>query len=228
VAVAQERGDEYAHTIALGQLAIALAQLGDFDRSAQVAAEGLTKARLLSTPYVLAGAVGLAATSYLSTRADPDFEGGIRLLQDNPVDLDAAGGIWAEVIFSMWGLAHLGLGHTGLALGHLIRTFRLADRIGLQARLGEEVFAIAVALAEAGQLTLAWQLIGYSQAHFRDSPVRNRSRDWLQALLANLETTADTTERDSALTAGARLDRRGFMRLLAQAENNAERIAETP
>jgi hypothetical protein len=106
---------------------------------------------------------------------------------------------------------------------YLIRAFLLTDRIGNRARLGEEAFAIAVALAEAGQITLAWQLIGYGQTHFRHSPVRNRSRNWLQARLAHLETTIDTTQRDSAMTAGARLDRRGFMRLLAQAENSAER-----
>jgi hypothetical protein len=125
----------------------------------------------------------------------------------------------------MWGLAHLGLGHTGLALGYLIRSFRLTDRIGFQAFLGEAVFAVAVALAEAGQITLAWQLIGYSQTHFRDSPLSYTSRNLLQARLANLETTIDTSQRADAVTAGAGLDRRGFMRLIAQAENSSEQMA---
>jgi hypothetical protein len=51
------------------------------------------------------------------------------------------------------------------------------------------VFAVAVALAEAGQMTLAWQLIGYTQAHYHHSLMRGYSHHWLQARLATLETT---------------------------------------
>jgi hypothetical protein len=58
--------------------------------------------------------------------------------------------------------------------------------------------------------------------------VRYRGSKWLQARLANLETTSDTTQRDRAVAAGARLDRRGFMRLIAQAENSAERPIAQP
>jgi hypothetical protein len=83
----------------------------------------------------------------------------------------------SESNFRVWRLAHLGLGHTGPALDYLIRSFRLADRIGFHPFLGEAVFAVAVALAEAGQITLAWQLIGYGQAHYRDSPLSDRSRN---------------------------------------------------
>jgi hypothetical protein len=107
-------------------------------------------------------------------------------------------------------------------LDHLIRAFRVADRVGFQGNLGNLVFAVAVALAEAVQMTLAWQLIGYAQAHYPHSLMRGYSHHWLQARLANLENTVDMTERANAITAGARLDRRGFMRLLVEAENSAE------
>jgi predicted ATPase/class 3 adenylate cyclase len=221
-AVAQERGDRYATTTALGLLAIALAVFGDFDGSARFAEQSLQSARLLSTPIALANAVSTAAASYLATRVDPDFDAGLRILQENPVDLDLVGERRAASILLQRGLAHLGLQHTGLALGDLIRSFRLADRIGFDIVLGEELVAVAVAVAEAGQMTLAWQLIGYGKAHYHDTWMRSK---WLQARLANLETTIDTTELDRAATAGARLDRRGFMRLIAQAENSSQQVA---
>jgi predicted ATPase/class 3 adenylate cyclase len=224
LAVAQERGDRYATTTALGLLAIALAVLGDFDGSAQFAEQSLQTARLLSTPIALANAVATTAASYLTTRADPDFDSGMRILQDNPVDLDLVGERRAASMLLQRGLAHLCLGHTALALSHLIRSFRLADRIGFEVILPENLVAVAVALAEAGQVTLAWQLIGYDQAHFNDSR-RFFLQKWLRVRLADVEKTTDTAGRGSAITAGARLDRRGFMRLITQAENSAEQMA---
>jgi hypothetical protein len=149
----------------------------------------------------------------------------MRIFQDNPVDLDSVGGLSAAAVLRSWGLAHLGLGHADLALGFLIRAFRVSDRIGYAGNLGNVVFAVAVALAEAGQMTLAWHLIGYAQAHYHDSLMRGYSHHWLQARLANLETSIDTTGRASAITAGAGLDRRGFMRLIAQAENSSDQVA---
>jgi hypothetical protein len=224
-AVAQQRGDPYASTVALGLVSISLAALEDFDRSARVAEQCLQSARLLSTPIALASAVATTAASYLSMRVEPDFEAGMRILQENPVDLDLVGERRTASTLWMWGQAYLGLGHTDLALDHLIRSFRLADRIGFESVLGVNLIAVAVALAEAGRMTLAWQLIGYGQANFDPTWVRYRGSKWLQARLANLETTIDTTQRAIAVTAGARLDRRGFMRLVAQAENSAEQMA---
>jgi hypothetical protein len=158
---------------------------------------------------------------------EPDFAGAMRVIQDNPVDLDSVGGSSAAAVLRSSGLAHLGLGHVDLALDHLIRAFRIGDRVGHEGNLGNVVFAMAVALAEAGQMTLSWQLIGYAQAHYHDSLMRGYSHLWLQARLANLENTIDMTERASAVEAGARLDRRGFMRLLAEAETSAEQVAGT-
>jgi hypothetical protein len=157
-------------------------------------------------------------------RVEPDFEAGMRILQENPVDLDLVGERRTASTLWMWGLAYLGLGDTDLALGHLIRSFRLADRIGFESLLGVNLVAVAVALAEAGQMTLAWQLIGYGQANHDPTWVRYRGSKWLLARLANLEKT-DTTEHDGAVTAGARLDRRAFMRLIAQAENSSDQVA---
>jgi predicted ATPase len=227
-AVAQQRGDPYANLVALGLASISLALLDDFDGSAHFAEECLESGRLLSTPIALASAVACATASYLTTRVDPDFDAGLRILQENPVDLDLVGERRAASLLWMRGLAYLGLGHTDLALGHLIRAFRVADRIGFESVLRENFLAVAVALAEAGQMTLAWQLIGYGQAHH--SLIRDLGHyhtKWLQARLATLETTTDATERGGAVTAGARLDRRGFMRLIAQAENSSHKMAES-
>jgi predicted ATPase len=224
-AVAEQRGDSYANLLAMGLLAIALAMLGDLEGSAHFAEQSLQSAHLLSTPIALVSAVATAASSYLSTRVDPDFEAGMRILQENHVDLDLVGERRAASLLSTWGLAHLGLGHTDLALGHMIRSFRLADRIGFESLLGVNLLSVAVALAEAGQMTLAWQLIGYGQAHYHHTWMRDRGHPqvkWLQARLANLESTVDITERASAVEAGARLNRRGFMRLLAEAETSAD------
>jgi predicted ATPase/class 3 adenylate cyclase len=226
-AVAQQRGDPYANTLALGLLAIALAVHDDFDGSSRVAEQCLQSARLLSTPIAVANAVATTAGSYLTTRVEPDFEAGMRVLQENPVDLGLVGERRAASMLWMWGLAHLGLGDTDLALGHLIRSVRLADRIGFENLLRVNYLSVAVALAETAQMNLAWQLIGYSQAHYHPTWMRDRGSKWLQARLDNLETTIDTTQRANAVTAGARLDRRGFMRLIAQTENSSEQVAGT-
>jgi len=74
--VAEERGDRFAAINALGILATVLASLGELDQCADAAAETLRRARQLPHPHVLALAVTTAAASYLSTRADPDFEAG--------------------------------------------------------------------------------------------------------------------------------------------------------
>jgi hypothetical protein len=48
---------------------------------------------------------------------------------------------------------------------------------------------------------------------------------WLQPRLAAVEEMLGSSERAAALEAGRHLDRRGFMRLLADAE---QRVAEPP
>jgi hypothetical protein len=76
-------------------------------------------------------------------------------------------------------------------------------------------------------MTLGWQLIG-GEAQFLDSPMFGFGRKWLRARLANLEKTTGTTERAGAIRAGAYLDRRAFLRLIAEAENSAKRQVAGP
>jgi predicted ATPase len=228
VAVAQERGDQRIHTLALGVLACSLALLGESDRSTELATETLKSARVHSSDHFMPGWVAAAAGSYLSNRVDPDFDSGMRVLQENPVDLDSSGGSNAYIYLRMWGLAHLGLGHTDMALSYLIRSLLVADGIGMEAPLGDAVFAVACTLAQAGQMTVAWQLIGYSEAHCPPSPMRESIHDWLQAGLTSLEAPIDKTDREGAIAAGTRLNRRGLMRLIAQVDYSSKQFDARP
>ena len=145
----------------------------------------------------------------------------MRILEANPVDPDSSGPAEAVWLHRIWGLAHLGLGHTDLAVSHLTRSLRVADQ-RYPGVLKSAALALAVALGEAGQPTLAVQLGGYSQGHFATHTMRDFSHTWLEPRLAAIEATLDAAERAAALEVGARLDRRGFMRLLADAEHSVD------
>jgi hypothetical protein len=69
---------------------------------------------------------------------------------------------------------------------------------------------------------LAATIDGYAQTHFVAHTMRDLSYTWLQARLATAEATCDPHELTAAHETGARLDRRGFMRLIADAEHRVD------
>jgi len=77
---------------------------------------------------------------------------------------------------------------------------------------------LAVALAESGHLSLAAQLDGYVRRHSVSEPATNPHDSWMWTRLATLADAYGTAEWETASEQGSRLDRRGFMRLLAEAE----------
>jgi len=78
--------------------------------------------------------------------------------------------------------------------------------------------ALAVALGEVGHPLLAVELAAYAGANFAEVPATGGSGAWLQPRLSAPEHTLDVKERAAALERGTRLNRRGFMRLLMDAE----------
>jgi hypothetical protein len=224
LAVANERDDQLAGLFAQGTLASVLNGAGLLQEGAACAAETLRRARSLPHPVALANGVVMAATSYLTSPADPDFEGGLQILEANPLDPESVGpgtGMW---LHRMWGLANLGLGRSSPAVRHLTRSVRLAEQIAWQAIIELVVTDLAVALGEAGQPVLAAQLAGYVDAHHPGQPIRDASYPRMQARLAVLSESSDRTRWAADAATGSRLDRRGFMRILAEADHYAQSI----
>jgi len=217
--VAEERGDPYYVVIALGQLAFVLALVGDIDHSAEIAEAALARARLVAHPDAFPVAVFCAAGSYLTSRVEPDFVGGMRILESNPVDMSGVSELSASWLDRMWGLAYLGLGDAERAVSHLVASLRSVDRNGRHGAFASGAHALAVALAEFGQPILAARLDGYTTAHPATQSIRAAGDAWLRARLAKARAASDGVLWAAATEAGARLDRRGFMRLLTEAEH---------
>ena len=116
-----------------------------------------------------------------------------------------------------WGLAYLGCGHPDRAVPHLTRALRYADRRA-SFITKDTAHALAVALGEAGQPALAVEVEGYTQGRLAEYPFADQSHIWLQPRLAAVEGQMDAEEVAASRAAGVRLDRRSFMRLLADAE----------
>jgi predicted ATPase/class 3 adenylate cyclase len=221
LAVAEDRHNHFATMAALMALACGVATLGELAESERLGTELLRQACQTQNPTALAWAVVGAAGSYITARVDPDFSGGMRILEANAVEPDPSQPTLAVWLLRIWGLAHLGLGRADLAVPLLTRSLRLADQ-RYPGVLKSAALALAVALGEAGHPTLAVQLGGYSGGHFATHTMRDFSHTWLQPRLAAIEDALDPAERIAALDAGARLDRRGFMRLLAVAEHSVD------
>jgi len=226
LAAAEERGLQHAATSALGVLACVLARLGDLGRSDEVAAETMRRARLLAHPSPLSVAVNAAAACYLTYRDPPEFEAGLRVLEANPFRPESVSPGSTVVLHRMWGLAHLGLGRPDLAVAHLTTSLRVADQSGLRGLIDDGPIALAVALAETGRPRLAAQVDSYANTNFPRHAIQYASYVWLQARLAAAKDAVGVTEWTAAAEAGAHLDRRGFMRLLAVAEDSIEVGAE--
>jgi hypothetical protein len=161
--------------------------------------------------------VSATAGGYVTNRPDPDFVAALAFLEANPVDFDAGSvGVLLFLNFAR-GLALLGNGESDRSVPHLIRAMRLADQ-GFPVAQGDVARAVAVALGEAVHPAVAIELAGYAEASFSEYPFTGWSHLWLQPRLDAIEATLDATEHTAARERGTRLDRRGFMRLLADAE----------
>jgi len=217
--VAEERGDPYYVVIALGTLAFVLASVGAFDRSAELADAALARARTAAHPEAFPVAVFCAAGSYLN-RAEPDFAGGMSILEANPVDTAGVSDLSAAWIDRMWGLAYLGLGDVERAVAHLLASLRSTDAKGRQGSFAGAAHALSVALVEAGHPLLGARLDGYTTAHPAAQSMSAGDESWLRARLAKAQAAADSGEWATATQAGAKLDRRGFLRLMADAEQS--------
>ena len=226
--VADERGDQLAAVCAMGVLVGAPASIGESGQSAEVAHEALRRARLLSHPDPLAVAVVCAATSYLTNRVEPDFQAGLQILETNPVNIEAASPGNTLWLRRVWGLGYLGLGRSDIAVQYLSRSVRQAEQIGFFGVIEAAALELAVALAEAGQPTLAAQLDGYAHAHFTSPTMRYANHAWMQARLDGLKDALGATEWATAAEVGTRMDRRGFIRLLTEAEQTVDPLRGGP
>ena len=222
LSVADQRDEPLAGLAALAMIANSAAILGDTERSEQLAAEALRRARLIGDPHGLDMALNLAAACYIVSRAEPDFEGGLRILAASPVDPGSVTGGHAVNLHRLWGLAHLGVGHADLAVTDFARMFRFADQFGQESLLGDAAVGLAGALNDTGRQPLAAQILGYSERHFVSPTMRDNRQIWIHAWLASLEETLRAPEWRAMRQSGARLDRRGFMRLLAESEQHSD------
>jgi predicted ATPase/class 3 adenylate cyclase len=216
LAIARERDDEFATFQALGFATNGAAAVGDASESARFGAEVMDRAVRTNNPSALASAVNFRAGSFLAV-GDPDFVAALAFLEAHPMDLYAGGMGSAVFGHRHWGLAYLGCGHPDRAIPHLTRAVRYADRRS-SFIMKDTALALAVALGEAGQPALAAELQGYTQGRLAGYPPADQTHIWLGPRLAALERQMDAEELAAARTAGVRLNRRSFMRLLADAE----------
>jgi predicted ATPase/class 3 adenylate cyclase len=226
LAVAKERGDELATITALGLLAGVCTATGHDAESTAFTEEGLHRAR--SSPDSTASAimVSTAGAGYLNNRVDPDFSAGLAFLEANPVDPDACPPGPRMWLHLEWGLALVGAHHVERAVPHLARALRLASQSYPAAQM-DVARALAVALGEVGHPLLAVELAGYASANFAEVPATGGSGAWLTPRLSALEGTLHAKERAAALERGTRLNRRGFMQLLIDAEQRMTAHDET-
>jgi hypothetical protein len=119
----------------------------------------------------------------------------------------------------MWGVALLGHSRPAEAATRLARSIRAADRAGWIAQLEQSAAALTLACAEGGDPVLAAQISGYVRSKLGAQRIRTPMREWLDERLDAALTGLAETERAQAIESGTHLDRRGFMDLVAQAED---------
>jgi predicted ATPase len=223
VSVGGERGDDLGRSVTSGLVANALAAAGELDRSEEVAKEALNEARHIADPAARLFAVMCAAGAHLLVRAPPRFTEGLAVLEANPFDLELAEPVFVVTLEEVWGVALLGHARPAEAAARLVRSIRAADRSGWIAQLEQSAAALAVACAEGGELVLGAQIRGYVTARLSAQRIETSMRGWLDERLDAALSNLDATERAHATQRGARLDRRGFMELVTQAEDLAGR-----
>ena len=228
VSVAQERGDETALITATGTLGAILAEVGDVGASRVVAEEALAMARRARDPSCLPVALVCALSAYQLNASEPDFDGARTVLEANPLDIDEAQPLEQVWLNQHVGIMHVGLGHLDVGVRHLARALRLADRVQIKNNLDQGAWVLALACASLGRADLAAQLIGYAQAALAPYRTFNNLQPWLEGRVnAALDAEGPSRGRhDTEL--GARLDRRGFIQLIVQAEQAAAGQSRMP
>jgi hypothetical protein len=194
----------------MGILAIALAWLGEDDRSAEVRDHMLRTARHIGDPSLFAMAVHTAAASFMAL-SEPDIGDLSQALESNPVDFNAVSAFSQMWLSWSWGTAYLGQGELHLSAEQFGRAVRLADRIGNSQGMQRAVLGLGLVCARSGQSELAAQLLGYVETNLPSLPYE----DWVVRAIATHLAESEPSVRNEA---GAALDRRGFLQLVADAE----------
>jgi hypothetical protein len=218
IKVAYERNDPFCVVLAIGTLALVLANLDDLDEAHRRAEQALSDARALADPNALGLALRHAAGVYIVSPSQSDLHAARRLLDEHPVDVGDLGPTTAGWLLVFDGIVELGLGRVESAVTRLVDSVRLADRTGAVSMMHQAAFALGVAAAQAGEAELACQLVGCADTHLASLRATNRRQDWLDTRLDTFLADLDPADRARATQRGAALDRRGLMRLLRQAE----------
>jgi predicted ATPase/class 3 adenylate cyclase len=219
VAVADERSDDLCRSLVRAFMAAALAASGQLERSEELAREVLEDAKYQFDPAALWMAVLCLASTYLLNCAPPRFAEGLAVLEANPLDLQAVEALFVLVLEEMWGLALLGHSRAAEAVTHLARSIRIGDGAGMISQVEQATAAFAIVCADGGEPVLATQIHGFASAKLAAQRIRTAMRAWLDERLDTALASLDSPERAQAIERGSRLDRRGFMQLVAQAED---------
>jgi hypothetical protein len=223
IAAGRDRGNMRCEVLARGMMAFGSAMLGAVDRASELSDEMLSTARQSGDPSLLATALYAAAILFASL-PEPDLAATARVLESNPVDLDTVDRMSQMGLDSSWGLAYLGQGRLSLSAEHTCRAIRLADRTGNTQTIYGAMWALAVLCARSGQLDLAAQLVGYARANFATYRVALSFQVWFERTVEMRLAQVEPTVRSRGEQTGAALDRRGFLQLVANAE---QRITES-
>ena len=187
LAAAEARPDERiavtarVTVIALCSLTAALAGLGEFDRSVEVATHAMHEAELTGHPLLIGAVVITAAQSHLGMRAEPDFAAGLEILTRHADGLNGAdvNDMWLDIV---WGTAQLELDAPG-AVVRFARAARLADRLNAQHVLDIALRYLAILAADFGLTEHARALVAYTEANLRPYRIDNPNQAWIAARL---------------------------------------------
>jgi hypothetical protein len=218
IAVARERADRFCLVNATGALAFVLASLDAFYESRRLAEQALSVAQASGHRDGLTVAIICMAASFTTDPSRPDFAGARRFIDEHPLDVsDLSASIAGFPPSDRWhGRTRPRPSRFGHCPPRRIRPPRRSCR--RDAHLHQAAFALAVTVAERGELILACELVGCADSYLSRFRVANNLQRWLEARLDALLAGLDPVERARATKRGAVLDRRGLMRLLRDAE----------
>jgi predicted ATPase/class 3 adenylate cyclase len=153
--------------------------LGERERSLEVAGAALRDAQQTAHPILVAAAVISMVGTYVTARAEPDFESSYELLNEHDLSVDSGGlnDNWRDL---MWGMTLLGLGKPG-AIERLAAAARGADRSNAGHILDSAVRELAVAAGRGGLAQEAVTLAAYAEDNLRSYRFDNPGQIWIQA-----------------------------------------------
>jgi predicted ATPase/class 3 adenylate cyclase len=179
-------------SIALCDIAAALAGLGRREESMIAAAEALRRAEECHHPVYVGAAVITSSASYLTQVETPDFNASLGVLAQRPEALDVGGtnNMWLD---TFWGWTLMGLSESR-ALDHLVRAARTADQMNARHLSDLILRLLAIYFAAAGYVREAASLVRYVEANLRPYRIAAPGQAWVNTQIEEMGIAATSSD----------------------------------